>query len=173
MFRLRQRPFRDHSAHLRVGGMQKWWCGTHSSRKERRRTARSPASLRANMPSLLREPATTSERGHDVECGTRLSSASYENRRYLASHLRVVGGCKGTTPDSIDDMQNRRENRTTDTTSRRHGLYAAAPLRCRPSSERGAPAGSFDDRHQLFREFAPHHVFIHQPQDSLWHLGVR
>jgi len=26
-----------------------------------------------------------------------------------------------------------------------------------------APLGSFDDRHQLFRQFALHHVFIHQP----------
>jgi len=28
---------------------------------------------------------------------------------------------------------------------------------------RCAPLGSFDDRHQLFRQFALHHVFIHQP----------
>jgi hypothetical protein len=30
-----------------------------------------------------------------------------------------------------------------------------------------------DDRHQPFRQLAFHHVFIHQPQDSLWNLGVR
>jgi hypothetical protein len=35
-----------------------------------------------------------------------------------------------------------------------------------------APAGSFDDRHQPFRQFALHHVVIHQPQDSPWYLGV-
>jgi hypothetical protein len=41
---------------------------------------------------------------------------------------------KRVTPDP----RNRRENRTTDRTSRRHGPNAAAPLGCRPSSERGA-----------------------------------
>ncbi len=35
------------------------------------------------------------------------------------------------------------------------------------------PVRSFDDRHQPFRQFALHHVFIDQPQDSLWHLAVR
>lgn len=28
---------------------------------------------------------------------------------------------------------------------------------------------SFDERHQPLRQFAFHYVFIHQPQDSLWH----
>jgi hypothetical protein len=54
-----------------------------------------------------------------------------------------------------------------------------APLRC--CSATLAPlvrlwsesVRSFDDRHQPFWQFALHHVFIHQPQDSLWHLAVR
>jgi hypothetical protein len=32
---------------------------------------------------------------------------------------------------------------------------------------------SLDGTHEPFRQFALHHVFIHQPQDPLRHVGVR
>jgi hypothetical protein len=35
------------------------------------------------------------------------------------------------------------------------------------------PMRSFDGGNQPFQQFALHHVFIYQPQDSLRHLGIR
>ena len=51
-----------------------------------------------------------------------------------------------------------------------NGLSCCPTTRIPFARERCAPAWvsrSFDDAHQPFGQFAPHHVVIHQPQDSL------